>query len=242
LWSPHDFLDQGGKALFDLMMGDKPGQYNQYSKGALDAQMGLVDIDRNNNLLRDSMGQGLATLGDLGKEAAIYYAGAKLGEAAATLAGRVLCKAKPLLSGLKNALKPAKPLAAEAAQTGAGEFLGSADEAYAAIRASSRDVADIAANTGFKPDNIQKIKDHLFMNEHLLDRYVSQGIPATVARFDSDIAIAQAWNRLQNGTFTEADIQLLRHETAEAWFMRRHGPGYSAAHDAAQGRYPAPGN
>jgi hypothetical protein len=47
---------------------------------------------------------------------------------------------------------------------------------------------------------------------------------------------------LRAGTQTPADIQLLRHETAEAWFMRRHGPSYDAAHSAAQRRFPAPGN
>jgi len=130
--------------------------------------------------------------------------------------------------------------ALKAAQTGAGGFSGSTDEAYAAIRASTTDVADIAANTGIKPQNIQKVKDHLFVNNHLLDRYVDQGVPATLGQFDSDISIAQAWNRLQTGTHTADDIQLLRHETAEAWYMKRHGPGYNAAHNAAQDRFPAP--
>jgi hypothetical protein len=34
-------------------------------------------------------------------------------------------------------------------------------------------------------------------------------------------------------------MSLLRHEAAEAWFMRKHGPGYNAAHEAAQKRYPS---
>ena len=55
-------------------------------------------------------------------------------------------------------------------QTGAGGLAGSADEDYAAIRASTDDVAAIAGNTGIKPSNIQKVKDHIFNNEpaHLL--------------------------------------------------------------------------
>jgi hypothetical protein len=32
----------------------------------------------------------------------------------------------------------------------------------------------------------------------------------------------------------------LRHEVAELWYMRRHGPSYSAAHLAAQARFPSP--
>lgn len=86
----------------------------------------------------------------------------------------------------------------------------------------------------------KKVKNHLFYNEHLLDRYVDYGIPAKMSRFDSDISIANAWKRLEAGNFTHQDMQLLRHETAEAWYMRRNGPGYSAAHNTADKRYPAP--
>jgi hypothetical protein len=47
-------------------------------------------------------------------------------------------------------------------QTAAGSFIGSADEAYAAIWASSHDLAAIAGRTGIEPAKIQKVKDHLF--------------------------------------------------------------------------------
>jgi hypothetical protein len=101
------------------------------------------------------------------------------------------------------------------------------------------DVRAIAESTGFKPQNIQKVKNHLFYDEHLLDRYVDYGIPAQMKRFDSDLAIANAWKRLEIGTHTVDDIKLLKHETAEAWYMRKHGPGYTKAHNAADKRYPA---
>jgi hypothetical protein len=117
--------------------------------------------------------------------------------------------------------------------------MGSADEAYGAIRASSTDVADIAKATGFKPQNIQAIKDHLFYQEHLLDKYVDLGVPAEMRLFDSDEAIAEAWQRLQSGTHTPSDIALLKHEMAESTLMRRWAdPGYTRAHSAAQARYP----
>jgi len=125
-------------------------------------------------------------------------------------------------------------------QTGSGYFSGTADEAYEAIRASNTDVADISKNTGIKIENVQKVKDHLFYEEHLLDRYVEYGIPAQRARFDSDMGIANAWKRLENGTHTPDDMKLLRHETAEAWYMRRNDSGYTDAHNAAERRYPAP--
>ena len=116
----------------------------------------------------------------------------------------------------------------------------SADEWYEAIRASPTDVAEIANNTGIKLENIQKVKDHLFHNEHLLDRYTDLGEPAVMARFDSSKAIARVWERLRTGTFAEADLQLLRHEAAEANRVRAWGPSYTKAHNAAQKRYPAP--
>jgi len=124
-------------------------------------------------------------------------------------------------------------------QTGAGGFAGSADEAYSAIRNSTTDVGTIAENTGIKPSNIQKVKEHIFNDEHLLDRYESLGVPAEMRTFDSSAQIADAWKRLETGTHTPADIQMLRHETAEAWYMRKHGPSYDAAHSAAQRRYPS---
>ncbi len=126
-------------------------------------------------------------------------------------------------------------------QTGAGAADPSkiADKAYDSIRANNTDVVSISKNTGFKPENIQKVKDHLFNNEHVLDRYVDLGVSPTVQRFDSNIDIANSWRRLENGAQTPKDIQLLKHETAEAWHMRKHGSGYSAAHDAAQRRFPS---
>ncbi len=116
----------------------------------------------------------------------------------------------------------------------------SADKLYDAIRFCTTDVGEIAMHTGIKRENIQKVKDHLFYNAHLLDRYVDLGEPALIAHFDSSSTIAQSGERLRTGTFTRADLQLLRHEAAEANRMRSWGPGYNQAHTAAQKRYPAP--
>jgi hypothetical protein len=114
-----------------------------------------------------------------------------------------------------------------------------AEGAYEAIRRSSRDVELIARHTGYKASNIRKVKDHLFFNAHLLDRYTAYGHPPIRARFDPDEAIAAAWHRLQRGDFGDADRQLLRHEIAEAWYMRKIAPSYDEAHNAANRRFPA---
>jgi len=116
----------------------------------------------------------------------------------------------------------------------------SADALYEEIRQSQSDVDEIAIHTGLKRGNIARIKAHLFMDAHWLDSYENLGVPPEWARFDSDMRIAEAWNRLRVGDRGVADLQLLRHEAAESWYMRRHGPSYREAHQAAQRRYPRP--
>jgi hypothetical protein len=74
-----------------------------------------------------------------------------------------------------------------------------------------------------KPVNITKVKRHLFEDDHLLDSYKHLGVPAEMRRFDADIRIAEAWQRLATGKGAPADIRLLKHEIAEAWYMRANG-------------------
>ena len=94
-------------------------------------------------------------------------------------------------------------------------------------------------NEECRPITCRISKDHIFYNEHLLDRYLNHGVPAYMGRFDSHEGMAAAWQRLSTGKGAAGDMSLLRHEAAEAWYMRRHGPGYNAAHEAAQKRYPS---
>ena len=114
-----------------------------------------------------------------------------------------------------------------------------AEKEYELIRADTGDVDKIAENTGIKPENIQKVKNHIFYEEHLLDRYRDYGVEPEWSRFNADPEIANAWNRLSSGDYTPADIQILKHETAEAWYMRHNGPSYLEAHDAASRSFPA---
>jgi hypothetical protein len=84
------------------------------------------------------------------------------------------------------------------------------------------------------------VKDHVFYDEHLLDRYRDYGVEPVWSRFDADPSMAGSWQRLTDGSFTDVDMQLLRHETAEAWYMNKYGPSYLDAHTAADLRYPSP--
>ena len=100
------------------------------------------------------------------------------------------------------------------------------DAAYDAIRAAREDVARIADNTGFSADEIKLVKDHIFNNTHVLDDGV-------IARFDADPFIANAWQRLIDGTFSANDIALLRHELFELNYESMFQSTYREAHDAA---------
>jgi RHS repeat-associated protein len=66
-----------GQGLYDSMMGDQPGQYDQNTMGAQRAAL-LGGIDRDNNVLRDSMGLGSALTADAAETAAEMYVGNKL--------------------------------------------------------------------------------------------------------------------------------------------------------------------
>ena len=115
-----------------------------------------------------------------------------------------------------------------------------ADLLYEEIRRDTEDVKLIAQHTRWKPMSIAKVKAHLFLELHDLGSYEHPGVQVSRARFDSDPMIAESWRRFKAGTFSSLDLQLLRHEAAEAWYMRKYGPRYRRAHAAAQKCYPAP--
>ncbi|WP_179032412.1 WXG100 family type VII secretion target [Paenibacillus kribbensis] len=100
-----------------------------------------------------------------------------------------------------------------------------ADEMYDQIRTSDSDVKAIAENSGMKESRVQRIKEHVFINEHIK----SSGY----GRFHSDYEIAQAWVRLQKGLQTEKDIELLNHELFESRFEGIFKTNYETAHNAA---------
>jgi hypothetical protein len=94
-----DDIYQAGQGLYDLMMGDQPGQYNPNVKGVLDAEMGM-GIDPGNNVLRDSLGEaGVVVAGMLDAAAEAYLTGKILDLPAGTR-----CPAKPAAKSEVTAL------------------------------------------------------------------------------------------------------------------------------------------
>lgn len=87
---------------------------------------------------------------------------------------------------------------------------------YEEIRTRTTDVQRISENTGYSEEQVQNIKNYLFMEEHLLK--------GKRKRFDESFAIAQSWNRLTFGNYAFHDFLLLEHELLESELIKA---GYS---------------
>jgi len=99
------------------------------------------------------------------------------------------------------------------------------------VRSLIADVARTAGPHGFIPEDITVIKNHIFHDRHLLDRYGDAG--GDLQRFDSNPRMAEAWQRLTRGTPHPEDIVLLKHELHEARYMADNGTrSYHEAHEA----------
>lgn len=59
----------------------------------------------------------------------------------------------------------------------------------------------------------------------------------TVRRFDADYWQADAWKKLENGTFDNIDELLLNHEYYELQYIKTHNCTYEEAHEAANKLY-----
>ena len=90
------------------------------------------------------------------------------------------------------------------------------------IRSTSDDVVQISHQTGIPEWKIQKIKEHVFYNDHILDD--------RIGRFDADIDIADAWERLRKGNYNQDDLDLLNHEYYEHRFEKFFDTDYANAH------------
>lgn len=100
---------------------------------------------------------------------------------------------------------------------------------YGLVRSMKTDCARIAKNTGFRVEDIQRIKNHVFYQKHELEDGLST--------FDPDYEMGQSWQRLIEGSNIEKrDIVLLNHEFLESIYME-DGYKYDEAHEKAQNVY-----
>jgi len=95
-----------------------------------------------------------------------------------------------------------------------------ADEAYAAIRASTKDVDAIVRYQRLSDrsrERLGRIKEYLFNNRE----------------FQADPEIASAWHRLRTGAGSPADMTLLKHEVVEMYSKAKNGLSHEEAHRRA---------
>lgn len=100
----------------------------------------------------------------------------------------------------------------------------------ACVRNGDDDVRIISQNTGFKYEDVLSIKKHIMEESHLFNN-------GSVAKFDPNIDIALAWQRLIENRATDTDILLLNHELRELRFIQKNGSTYEVAHEFANKKY-----
>lgn len=102
---------------------------------------------------------------------------------------------------------------------------------YEEIRHMNSDIERISHNTGYKKQDILKIKNYLFMDYHEL----SSGFK----RFDPSFEIAQSWQRLMSKNKNDIcnhDITLLKHELMEIELIN-NGLSQEVAHRFAENKF-----
>lgn len=104
-----------------------------------------------------------------------------------------------------------------------------AENYYVTVRSRNDDVELISRNTGWSKVKINKIKQHVFFNLHILDR--------GKARYDADYNMAVAWKRLIAGEFLDRDLLLLKHEYLESGLEKKYNLIYREAHEITQAKY-----
>ncbi|MFD6449220.1 hypothetical protein ACFWF3_00445 [Nocardia sp. NPDC060220] len=121
-----------------------------------------------------------------------------------------------------------------------------ANNAYDHIRSTDNDIDGMVAaladvqrhdgSVGFDRAELERIKDHLFREEHPLSITDDDGndVGIEYRRYDAYADIAEAWMRMSLGRATPDDIVLLEHELAEAQYYESHpGAPYQEAHQFA---------
>ena len=104
-----------------------------------------------------------------------------------------------------------------------------AEQYYEAVRKFRTDVKRISQNTGISVDEINRIKQYLFIDEHDLS--------GKVERFAPDYMIAQSWQRMLEGKSIQPhDLTLLQHEKLEYELMK-NGMSQDEAHIIASSKY-----
>lgn len=105
-----------------------------------------------------------------------------------------------------------------------------ADQYYESVRHMKTDCKKIAQNAGYTEDEIQSVKNYIFMEKHDLGR-------GEQVYFDSSYDMAQSWQRLIDGrNIQEHDITLIKHEIMESEYVK-NGMSQDEAHKLTSKKY-----
>ncbi len=104
-----------------------------------------------------------------------------------------------------------------------------AERYYGLVRSMTTDVKKIAETTGYSEQEIQGIKNYIFIDEHDLG---DQG----VRQFDPDYMMGESWRRLIEGKPEQHDLTLIHHEILEKKLMQ-DGMSQEKAHIKASAKY-----
>ena len=106
--------------------------------------------------------------------------------------------------------------------------------AYETIRNSKTDVKNISQNTGYSEEDIRRVKNYLFVDEH----EIYEDGEFIVNRFYPDFCIAQSWLRLafHPDKIVDHDYTLLKHEIKEMELIKQ-GYSQNEAHIITEKRY-----
>ena len=110
------------------------------------------------------------------------------------------------------------------------------EQYYEAVRKKRTDFLTIAKNTGFSIEQVQAIKNHIFLNRHYLEgNTISE-------RFHPSYEMAESWRRLseRNGkNIQRHDVLLLYHELYEVRLLLSSPEmSQNMAHKLASMKYP----
>lgn len=169
--------------------------------------------------------------GAIGSDGATAMAGVPNGATTATGSGAV-AGATLSVGSTKNDIPLTNENARQIIDPNSDEaWLGGTDKIYARIRNNTSDIQNISNNTGFSEADITRIKQHVFENDHT---FVDGNNTVRIGKFDPDPEIANAWNRLEKGDYTQKDIDLLNHELRESRVEGMFKTTYKDAHNATE--------
>lgn len=204
-------LEQGTKVLNELEKAEQGTKVLSEMEKAEQGSKVLSDAEKaeqGTKILRESE-SGSKVLGEGEQGSKILkegeQGGAKVEERTKGVTEEQPTKKKPTGSGYVEEIDP------------------KAEKAYEQIRASKTDVAAISKKTGIPESTLQRIKEHLFVNEHEIATVA--GAPPTKQRFVANARWSDLWEGAQKGTLKPAEraelMDLLTHENVEATLSKK---------------------